>query len=362
MMLSAALCAVLGTLAPGKYDRTMGDRTYQVLVPDSACAKPGGLVVAIHGWTQTKEWACSTIVEPYAADFCIVGVCPQGISAESPGYSTGWNTNDEAGFYAAYDRDDVGFVRSIVNELVPEFSIPSDKVYAFGFSFGGGLTFRIACETADLFSGYAVSGMIWDNTASGKGMRYHDECSVALPLWRGSGTRDEFYEQSPPYDRMHADWKMYSEEVLGCDPGSRALSYETDDVRCEEYTDCPGVVSAGTKLTEHCSYEGMVHAWPGEEPWCLDTPTNPHACTDVPATPRALIALGLPSTTGGSDDDSDDGGNGGGGGGSVNVGVIAGAAVGGAFGLGLVAAAAYCMLKRRGASPTEVQKATTPEV
>ena len=270
MVLGAALCAVIGTLQPGTYDREMGDRSYRVLVPDSACTKPRGLVVALTGIHQKKEWACGTIIEPYAAAFCIIGVCPQGVETEDmDGPISGWNTNDANSFYAQWDRDDVGFIRNIVNELVPEFSIPSDKVFAFGFSFGGGMTFRLACETANLFSGFAVSGMVWDDETSGKGKDYHDECSVAVPFWQGSGTRDYYYGHESvghshrpyTYDYMYANWKMYSEDVLGCNPDSRATTYETSGVRCEQYTDCPGVAMYCSALTgRHWTVDGTYVA------------------------------------------------------------------------------------------------------
>lgn len=67
------------------------------------------------------------------------------------------------GFAAQQDLDDVEFVRTLVNKLAEELCIDGDRVYAMGFSNGGFLSHRLACEASDLVAaiGRPVRGRVF---------------------------------------------------------------------------------------------------------------------------------------------------------------------------------------------------------
>lgn len=86
------------------------------------------------------------------------------------GYS---QLSDKEGFIVAYpngvdpawnvgpcctkDRkvDDVGFARALVSKLIGQACIDSKRVYAVGFSNGGGMAHHVACNAADVFAAVA---------------------------------------------------------------------------------------------------------------------------------------------------------------------------------------------------------------
>ena len=83
-----------------------------------------------------------------------LAIYPQGQGIAPPGYSwaDGRNTSaDQAGI------DDVGFMSKLIDTLYNDYNIDTNQVYICGFSNGGFMTQRLACETPELFA--AVGGL-----------------------------------------------------------------------------------------------------------------------------------------------------------------------------------------------------------
>ena len=51
--------------------------------------------------------------------------------------------------------DDVGFIRDLVSLVQDRLNIDRTRIYATGYSNGGGMSFRLACEAADIFAAVA---------------------------------------------------------------------------------------------------------------------------------------------------------------------------------------------------------------
>ena len=154
MLWAAAAAVPLATLPCGLTNHTIsigGARSFSIFAPPAACGQVGhiyAVVVCLHGWRQTAHWACEAMCMPYASSYGFVALCPQGAGS---GYS-GWNTQPGT----AWSADDMGFIRSSVAYVHNHIQIPEQRTYAVGFSFGGGLVYRLMCEASDIFAGYAV--------------------------------------------------------------------------------------------------------------------------------------------------------------------------------------------------------------
>lgn len=89
--------AVVGALPVGDSNHwiSVGNRRreFRVLVPsDEARRKPSGLLVAIHGWRNSKDWACETVGRSSAQRYGFVVACPQG---REQWFQSGWNSNSK---------------------------------------------------------------------------------------------------------------------------------------------------------------------------------------------------------------------------------------------------------------------------
>jgi polyhydroxybutyrate depolymerase len=155
------------------------DRDFLLHVPPSADdGESLPLVVILHGATMLAEDMASLIELNALADqegFLVV--YPQSVD----GY---WN--NIPGASDGGQADDVGFVQTIIEQVSQRYSVADDQIYAAGFSNGGVMTYRLACEIGDQLAAIAVvAGMMLNTQAQG--------CTDAepIPLLIVHGTGDQ---------------------------------------------------------------------------------------------------------------------------------------------------------------------------
>jgi polyhydroxybutyrate depolymerase len=116
---------------------------------------PAPAVIVLHGGSgnyQSVQGFTQMNIVSNQNDF--LAVYPQGIGNAPPGYSwaDGRNTTaDQAGI------DDVGFMSKLIDTLYNDYNIDTNRVYICGFSNGGFMTQRLACETPETFA--AIGGL-----------------------------------------------------------------------------------------------------------------------------------------------------------------------------------------------------------
>ncbi|HTV23992.1 MAG TPA: PHB depolymerase family esterase [Polyangiaceae bacterium] len=71
------------------------------------------------------------------------------------GSSNAWNVGRCCPPAADQGVDDVAFVRAILDDLTRAACIDTKRVYASGCSNGGGMSYKLACEAADVIAGVA---------------------------------------------------------------------------------------------------------------------------------------------------------------------------------------------------------------
>lgn len=126
-------------------------RSYILFLPDSPTALGTGfpLVVVLHGGGGTAEQMMrfSRFNESGERERAVVAY-PQGIARS-------WNDGRS---FRGRDTgvDDVGFIRAMVADIGANVT-PLDRrrIYAAGISNGGFMSYRLACEAADLFAAVA---------------------------------------------------------------------------------------------------------------------------------------------------------------------------------------------------------------
>ena len=175
------------------------------------------------------------------------------------------------GMGRSYKEDDVGFIREVARHVQRDLPIPDGRTFALGYSFGGAMTLRLTCEASDTFDGFALFGVAYDATSTagffapvgGKLSRWLGPCeadnsSIRRPFLQLSGSADRLY----PSERARAQWRRYSQRVLGCSGGDNEV-FRSSDLICTRYSQCDRV--SARAASEHCTYMGMGHVWPGEE-------------------------------------------------------------------------------------------------
>ena len=138
--------------------------------------KPVPLVVDFHplGGSGSSERSSS----PYTAQTEPDGVITAFPSGQSGPSGGAWNV----GPCCVKNVDDVAFAKALVTQVESVACIDPKRVYAVGFSMGGGMSNYLACHAADLFA--AVGPASFDLTMQNVG-----GCKPARPItvieWRG---------------------------------------------------------------------------------------------------------------------------------------------------------------------------------
>jgi len=113
-----------------------------------------------YGWQQKSE----------QSGFIVAFL--NGASPLQSGKLATWNAGNCCSYARNTNSNDVGFTQVAIQDLKSKFNIDADRIFATGFSNGGMLSHRLACEMAGTFRAIAaVAGT--DNTIS---------CSPAQPV------------------------------------------------------------------------------------------------------------------------------------------------------------------------------------
>lgn len=234
-------------------------REYKVHVPPGYDPKvPTPAVFCLHGLLQD------------AVTFCVNGAGwvaqsdAQGFILIMPnGYRRSWNAGTCCGEAATAGLNDVALMRAIYAEVGQHLNIDRRRVYATGLSNGGFLSYRLACEAADLFAAIAPgSGAVGTEAISGGTNGDGDTsdmpgCSPSravsvLDLHGTADTYVPFATQQPSTDLIAASNRCASDTATAVQPASGG------DTLCVRYNGCP----AGVEVTR-CSVDGGGHCWFG---------------------------------------------------------------------------------------------------
>ncbi len=180
------------------------NREYILRVPDNYDnTKPYRLILAFH-WLQGNANQVAeggnggSTEDPYyglwdLAENSTIFVAPEGLNA-------GWSNSGNS---------DVTFTDAILEEVLGDLCIDTTRIFSKGFSFGGGMSYALACARADVFRGvvlYAgaqLSGCMGGTTPIAY-FHAHGVGDSVLNISQGRSLRDHFVEvngctpQNPP--------------------------------------------------------------------------------------------------------------------------------------------------------------------
>lgn len=242
------------TIQAGRVERkvTVGDleRSYLLTIPpglDGQQAVP--VMFAFHGLADNANNMLNTTGFDDIADMArFIVVYPRGIAAS-------WNAGDR-GFGQAMEQDvdETAFVRQILTDLDMVATIDAKRVYAAGFSQGGALVYRLACDMSGTFAAIAaVSGpMDYDACQPAHPvsiLHVHGLADPIVPFSGGGG-----YGGSPVEDGINA-WVRFD----NC----------TDPTQIEKVENVAGVMThtaytgcQANSAIELYTIDGGGHRWP----------------------------------------------------------------------------------------------------
>lgn len=257
----------VGTVTHGSLTFGGAERTYRLYVPSELPDGPVPLFVGLHGglgWGD--QFATTNHIEGLAESNGFVVVHPDGLHVEA-GVGTErsgvWNGGVCCGIASRSDADDVGFVAAAIDDVEAahdiDHEIDPERIYVFGHSNGGIMSYRLACELSDRIAGIGVvagtlgvEGCDPDQPVSV--IHIHGTADRNLPLEGGVGADSLAGVDFPPAHEGFA--------TLSAADGCSAPTETTDgDVSTALSEGCDGGTAAA-----FVTIEGGPHAWPGGTP------------------------------------------------------------------------------------------------
>ena len=139
------------------------DREYILYVPssyDGTSAVP--ILFNFHGFGgSASQFMQEADMRSLAEADTFILIYPQGICLDGLSH---WNACPLGGDNKS-DADDFGFVESIITEILSQYNVDMERIYAAGYSNGGMMSYGLANYKSDLIAAVAsVSGVMLDCT------------------------------------------------------------------------------------------------------------------------------------------------------------------------------------------------------
>ena len=168
-----------------------------------------------------------------------------------------WNSGTCCSYAVDHNIDDVGFVRALITEVESKYKIDPKRIYATGFSNGGIMSQRLACDASDIFTAIApVSGTL-----------NYPQCNPAQPvsIIEFHGTEDthiQYNGGAGPDSLVDIPFTSVKDTIsFWLNKDQCAQTPETKsylNISHDTYNNC----NAGTAV-ELYTIIGGKHAWPG---------------------------------------------------------------------------------------------------
>lgn len=229
-------------------------RNYIVYVPSNwTPTSSWPLVFVLHGFTQSSQ----TIMN--VSNFNAVADTGSFIVAYPNGIGNAWNTN--SGMTGGSTADDIGFIGALTDTLHALYNIDTTRVFSCGFSAGGYMSHRLACESPRCYAGIA-------SVAGTMSVGAFNACipSRPVPVAQIHGTADGIVSYNgsaqggKSVDEVVALWVLNN----GCaatpvvTPLPNVNTTDNSTVELSRYSPC----NAGVEVLLY-KVVGGGHQWPG---------------------------------------------------------------------------------------------------
>lgn len=198
--------------------------------PDAPCAAGGGeyhlvapegdgphpALVFLHGFGGTGKGVIRNkgLLAPILERGYAV-LAPQALPWREGARGGAWNSMKRS-----ERRDDVAFLNAVVDDAAARFELDRSRVLLGGFSGGGMMTWRMACDAPESFAAYApIAGLLWRPLP--------DRCAGVFAMQHAHGWSDPVV---PIEGRSVANGAFTQGDLfVGLDLARRALGCAKDD-------------------------------------------------------------------------------------------------------------------------------------
>ena len=226
-------------------------RCYLLHIPENFNAKgTKSLIIALHGGLGSPRNVEEQSGLSQTSDSEGFIVCyPQGLNKT-------WNAGECCGKAVKKDRDDVGFISFLIDELLANYDIDPNRVYVTGMSNGGFMCYRLACEIPNKIFGIApvsatMAAKYCNPTGSTPIIHFHSYNDSNVPYQGGVGDGPS-KSYKAPLDSVFTVWNTLNNCAT-----TKTLVYDGTDYDRWTWSNC----SNGFEMELYMTHDGG-HQWP----------------------------------------------------------------------------------------------------
>ena len=262
--LSLILCLPILAFTQQQIDCSLfydgNNRTYTIYIPESYNDNEEvPLMFNFHGGAGLAEYYISEVdMRPIADVSNFILVYPQAIEDPTNGDAT-WMHKEPT------THDDTYFIEAIIDTLLVQYNINSDRIYACGYSNGGEFSYELACKLSDKIAAIsAVARTMYTGT--------YNNCTPSHPLGIMTilGTADEISNyngitfEGVEYYLSAAAVNEYWINHNNCESDPIVTTIADTDLSDGSYVERFSWADAnGCRYVEELKVNGGDHDWPG---------------------------------------------------------------------------------------------------
>ena len=261
-----------GSTIPAASDVTLNlmdiggvSRTYLVRTPAVANPeRPLPVLVMLHG--AGGDGARAEVATGFTADGDLddfIVVYPYGTQAADVPGELSWNAGACCGVPQREQRDDVGFISAMLDEVIAQHPVDESRIYLAGFSNGGMLTYRLSCELGERFAAIAVVAgalnvTVCEAPVPMSVLIIHGTADLTVP-YIGGETNERTAARFGQWDNVSvADSAAFWRDRDGCE--DLPVTTVEGTASTDDYQGC-----ADERTLEVITIDDGTHSWPREE-------------------------------------------------------------------------------------------------
>lgn len=254
------------TFAEDSFTCAAGTRRYRTYVPASAQDGVTGLVVMLHGCTQTPEdFAVGTGMNALAEEHRFIVVYPHQTRGDNAQSCWNWFSRGDQ----RRDRGEPSIIAGLTREVIARHDVPADRTFVAGLSAGAAMAVIMGDAYPDLFGGVGAhsglpTGAAKDVPSAFAAMSGQGATSAGTV--KGAPVRTIVFHGDADSTVHPSNGERIAQSVLDRGPRQNLQSEDKGKAGGRAFRRCTTYDTEGTAAVEHWIVEGMGHAWSGGKP------------------------------------------------------------------------------------------------
>jgi poly(hydroxyalkanoate) depolymerase family esterase len=260
-----------------------GSRNYRTYVPSTSSDGVTGIVVMLHGCTQTPEdFAIGTDMNALAEQHRFVVLYPEQSRGDNAQSCWNWFSRGNQ----RRNRGEPAILAGMARKVMSEFNVPSDRTFAAGLSAGGAMAVILGETYPDIFAAIGVhSGLPFGaatDVPSAFAVMAGTVQELARPTPNGKAVRSIVFHGSADAVVHPSNGDRIARDVSDRGTGQTIESERQETRSGRQVTWTITSRPNGTTELEYWVIKGLGHAWSGGQPVGSHTdPKGPNASAEM---------------------------------------------------------------------------------